>query len=228
MGVFTRFRDIIHSNINAMLDRAEDPEKLISLMIREMEDTLVEMKAACAGVIASLKKLERQIEESKTAMKAWGDRADLAVFKGRDELAKEALMEKRRFAERSRNLEREREECRALIEQYRQDIGLLEDKLRSATDKQRSLVQRHVHAVKKRRAQQEIRRMDTSETLIKFDELEKRIDRMEAEADLVNSLRKPDLEARFESLLVDEELEKELQTLKSRSKKQEEEGRTVS
>ena len=221
MGVFTRFRDIISSNINAMLDRAEDPEKLISLMIREMEDTLVEMKASCAAVIASSKKIERQIEKGKMGMKVWEDRADLAVSKGRDDLAKEALMEKRRYAERSMALERERGEHHGLIEQYHQDIGQLEDKLKSARDKQRSLVQRHMHAMKKRRAQEEIRRMDASEALLKFDELEKRIDRMEAEADLVNSLRKPTLEAQFENLLVDEEIEKELRMLRSNSKKPE-------
>jgi len=78
-----------------------------------------------------------------------------------------------------------------------------------------------MHAMKKRSAQEEIRRMDASETLLKFDELEKRIDRMEAEADLVNSLRKPTLETQFENLLVDEEIEKELRMLKSNSKKPE-------
>ena len=221
MGVFSRFRDIISSNINAMLDRAEDPEKLISLMIREMEDTLVEMKACCAGVIANSKKIERQLEECKLVMKVWEDRAALAVSKGRDDLAREALTEKRRYSERCKTFERERREHHALIEQYHQDIGQLEDKLRSARDKQRSLGQRHVHALKKRMAQEEIRRMDASETLLKFDELEKRIDRMEAEADLVNSLRKPTLETQFENLLVDEEIEKELRMLKSNSKKPE-------
>ena len=219
MGVFTRFRDIISSNINAMLDRAEDPEKLISLMIREMEDTLVEMKASCAEVMASSKKIERQIEEAKSVMKVWEDRATLAVSKGRDDLGKEALIEKRRYVERCRTLEGERGEHYALIEQYRQDIGQLEDKLKNARDKQRSLVQRHFHAVKKRRAQEEIRRMDTSEAILKFDELEKRIDRMEAEADLVNSMRKPTLESQFENLIVDEEIEKELQVLKSTTNK---------
>lgn len=227
MGVFTRFRDIISSNINAMLDRAEDPEKLISLMIREMEDTLVEMKASCAGIIASSKRIEREIEEVNVAIKVWKDRADLAVSKGRDDLAKEALMEKRRHSERSKALDRERGDHRELIEQYHQDIGQLEDKLKSARDKQRSLVHRHGHAIKKRRAQEEIRRMDTSETFFKFDELEKRIDRMEAEADLVNSLRKPTLEARFEHLIVDEEIEKELRIMKSNPKRQEG-GETVS
>ena len=219
MGVFTRFRDIISSNINAMLDRAEDPEKLISLMIREMEDTLVEMKASCAEVMASSKKIERQIEEGKSVMKVWEDRATLAVSKGRDDLGKEALIEKRRYVERCKSLERERGGHNALVEQYRQDIGQLEDKLKSARDKQRSLVQRHFHAAKKRRAQEEIRRMDASEAILKFDELEKRIDRMEAEADLVNSMRKPTLESQFENLIVDEEIEKELQVLKSTSKK---------
>ena len=220
MGVFTRFRDIISSNINAMLDRAEDPEKLINLMIREMEDTLVEMKASCAGVIASSKKLDRRIDEVREAMKVWESRAELAVSKGRDDLAREALVEKRKFAERATALEREQGEHHGLIEQYRQDIGQLEGKLNSAREKQRSLVQRHTHALKKRRAQEEIRRLDSSETLLKFDELEKRIDRMEAEADLVNSLRKPTLESQFEDLIVDEEIEKELRMLKSSSRNQ--------
>ena len=87
MGVFTRFRDIISSNINAMLDKAEDPEKLIRLMIREMEDTLVELKAACAGVMATRKKIQRQIEEASSRETLWEDRASLAVEKERDNLA---------------------------------------------------------------------------------------------------------------------------------------------
>jgi len=78
MGIFTRFRDIVSSNINAMLDKAEDPEKLIKLMIREMEDTLVEIKASCAGVMAERKKIERQLEEVQSREKQWGERAELA------------------------------------------------------------------------------------------------------------------------------------------------------
>ena len=88
MGIFTRFRDIVSSNINAMLDRAEDPEKMIKLMIREMEDTLVEIKAACAGAMAEKKKVVRRLEEVRERANLWEERARLAVAKGRDDLAR--------------------------------------------------------------------------------------------------------------------------------------------
>ena len=215
MGIFTRFRDIISSNINAMLDKAEDPEKLIRLMIHEMEDTLVEMKASCAGVMAASKKVERQIEEVHARAQYWKEKAELAVSKGRDDLAREALVEKRRYMDRADGLEREQVEHHTLIQQYQDDILQLEDKLGAAREKQRMLVQRHIHATRKRRAQEEIRRMDSSEAIFKFEQLENRIERMEAEADLVNFGKKPALEAELDSLLVDEEIEKDLQSLKA-------------
>jgi phage shock protein A len=215
MGIFTRFRDIISSNINAMLDKAEDPEKLIKLMIREMEDTLVEIKTACAGVMASGKKNQRQLERHKVQAQYWEEKAELAVSKGRDDLAREALIEKRKFIQRAQTIEQDLVEQDLLIEQYQSDIRQLEDKLKSARDKQRMLVQRHVHAQKKIQAQQEIRRIDSSETMMKFDELENRIERMEAEADLVNFGQKTSLEDELERLSVDDEIENELQALKT-------------
>lgn len=215
MGIFTRFRDIISSNINAILDKAEDPEKLIRLMIREMEDTLVEIKAACAGAMASSKKVQRQLDTLHDRIRYWEEKAGLAVKKGRDNLAREALVEKRRYVRRMDGLESELTEHKLLIEQYQEDIRQLEDKLKSARDKQRMLVQRHIHADRKRRAQEEIRRVDSSEAMLKFDELENRIERMEAEADLVNYGKKTILEAEFDELGVDEEIEKELQALKA-------------
>jgi phage shock protein A len=218
MGIFSRFRDIVSSNINAMLDKAEDPEKLISLMIREMEDTLVEIKASCAGVMANKKKVHRQMNEAEAQAKKWEQKAGLAVAKGRDDLAREALLEKRRYSERLDSLERQHSEMNGLVEQYQEDIQQLEEKLRAAREKQRLLVQRHIHANKKKQAQADIRRMEASEAIIKFEEFENRIDRMEAEADLVNYGRKPSLEVHFEEIMVDEELEKELQTLKSAMK----------
>jgi len=215
MGIFTRFRDIINSNINAILDKAEDPEKLIKLMIREMEDTLVEIKAACAGAMASSKKVQRQLDTLHERLRYWEEKAGIAVKKGRDNLAREALVEKRRCARRMEGLENEFTEHNLLIEQYQDDIRQLEDKLKSARDKQRLLVQRHIHADRKRQAQEEIRRVDSSEAMLKFDELENRIERMEAEADLVNFGKKTALETEFETLGVDEEIEKELQALKT-------------
>ena len=215
MGIFTRFRDIISSNINAILDKAEDPEKLIKLMIREMEDTLVEIKAACAGAMASSKKVQHQLDTLHERIRYWEEKAEIAVKKGRDNLAREALVEKRRYASRMDGLANESTEHNLLIEQYQDDIRQLEDKLKSARDKQRLLVQRHIHANRKRQAQEEIRRVDSSEAMLKFDELENRIERMEAEADLVNFGKKTALEAEFDTLGVDEEIEKELLALKT-------------
>jgi len=98
MGIFTRFRDIVGSNINSMLDRAEDPEKLIKLMIQEMEDTLIELKTACAGVMAENKKVECQLQGIDKRVDYWESKANLAVRKGRDDLAREALLERRRHS----------------------------------------------------------------------------------------------------------------------------------
>ena len=217
MGIFTRFRDIVGSNINSMLERAEDPEKLIRMMIQEMEDTLIELKAACAGVIAESKNVQRQLQTVEKRVNYWEDKADLAVKKGRDDLAKEALLEKRRFSQRTQLLANELTEHNALLERYKEDIRQLEEKLKSAREKERMLVQRHIHATRKKRAQEEIRRIESADAVIKFEELEDRIEHMEAEADLVNLGRKPALEDELERLTLDEEIERELQALKSPS-----------
>ena len=216
MGIFTRFRDIISSNINAMLDRAEDPEKMIKLMIREMEDTLVEIKAACAGAMAEKKKVARRLDEIRAREELWQERARLAVEKGRDDLAREALVEKRRFAAMAEKLDADAIDHDGLINQYQDDIQQLEDKLHKAREKQRMLVQRHIHATRSRKAREEIRRADNYESIAKFDELEQRIERMEAEADLVNFGRQPNIDEAFDDLLADEDIERELAAIKAR------------
>jgi len=217
MGIFTRFRDIISSNINAMLDKAEDPEKLIRLMIREMEDTLIEIKASCAGVMAGSKKIQRRLDEVRSQVKYWEEKAPLAVNKGRDDLAREALLEKRKYLDRVDVLERELAEHNDLVADYQNDIRQLEEKLTIAREKQRILVQRHIHANGKRRAQEDIRRVESAEAIIKFDEFENRIERMEAEAELVNFGARPTLKEELENLSTDEDIEKELQAIKDSS-----------
>ena len=216
MGIFTRFRDIISSNMNAMLDKAEDPEKLIKLMIREMEDTLVELKASCAGVMATSKKVQRELEQIEERTSYWEEKAELAVNKGRDDLAREALVEKRKYTQRRESLELELAEHDSLVLQYQDDIRQLEEKLKSARDKQRVLIQRHIHAKRRKRAQEEIRRVDSSDVVLKFEELENRIERMESEADLINFAKKTTLEEEFDKLTVDDDIEKELQELKEK------------
>lgn len=217
MGIFTRVRDIISSNINAMLDKAEDPEKLVRLMIREMEDTLVEIKASCAQSMATKKRLQRKQEEVQARGEEWGDKAKLAMDKGREDLAREALLEKRRYMERVDALTSEAAQFDEIIERYQQDIVQLEEKLASARDKQRVLVQRHTHATGKKRAQQNIRKVETSDAMLRFDRFENRIERMEAEADLVNYGRKRPLSDEFAALQSDEELEKELDALRQQT-----------
>ena len=216
MGIFTRFRDIIGSNLSAMLDKAEDPEKLIRLMIREMEDTLVEIKASCAGVMAERKKAERQLEEITGRSAYWEEKAGMAVQKGRDDLAREALHEKRRYTRRIDVLESEITDLNQLVEQYQDDIRQLEEKLKNARNKQRMLTQRHIHAKRKRQAQEDIRRMDSSEVVRKFDDFEGRIERMESEADLVNYGRRTTLEEELDKLNLDDEIEKDLEELKGK------------
>ena len=215
MGIFTRFRDIVSSNINSMLDHAEDPEKMIKLMIREMEDTLIEIKSSCAGVIASRKKVERKLDEIGDRIGLWTRRAELAVSKGRDDLAREALIEKRRFEELSEALEKEVSDHGDLIQQYQDDITELEAKLTSAKEKKRMLAQRHRKARNKKRAQEDIRRMESSETMARFEHLESRIERMEAEADLVNYGKSQTVDDEFEGLATDDEIEKELAKMKA-------------
>ncbi len=215
MGIFTRMRDIISSNVNAMLDKAEDPEKLVRLMIQEMEDTLVEIKASCAGAMATKKKIERQLEQAEGRAELWADRARLAVDKGRDDLAKEALLEKKRFEERVDSLEEELEHCEGLINQYQDDIMKLEEKLASVREKQRILVQRHIHARQKKRAESDLRKAGTTDAFVRFESFENRIERMEAEADLVNYGRKDSLEDEFSKLEGHESLEEELEKLKA-------------
>ena len=215
MSIFSRFRDIVNSNINSMLDQAEDPEKLVRLMIQEMEDTLIDLKASCAGAIAARKKAGRSFDDLTARMASWESKAKLAVEKGREELAREALLEKRRSGEGHAALEKEVMQLDEVIRNYQGDITQLEEKLTTAREKQRVLVQRHIHAQHKTRAQEQIRRSETSDALLRYEQFEARIERMEADADLINYGRKPTLEEQFAQLERDEDIEKELNALKS-------------
>jgi len=222
MGIFTRFRDIVASNINAILDRAEDPEKLVRLMIQEMEDTLVEVKSACAAVIADQKKIERALEEAQAQAAEWQSKARLAVSKGRDDLARSALSEKKRFEHRAEFLTQERERTKDTVANFQSEIAQLELKLNEARDKQRSIIQRRSAAVARREVHSRIRKVDTSEAFMKFEAYENSIDRLEAEASLVDSLRpKESLREQFSELERREEVERELEELKRQMRQSE-------
>lgn len=214
MGIFTRFKDIVSSNLNSMLDRAEDPEKLIRLMIQEMEETLVELKAGCAGLMADRKRIGREREEVVSRMDVWEDRARLAVEKGREDLAREALMEKHRLVDLSQGLEDELNRFDLLIEQAREDITQLEEKLESARERQRSLIKRHIRAGERVRARTDVQRAQSSEVMLRFDRFEQRVERLEAEAELSGPSRNRTLEDEFSLLEGGEQIDAELEALK--------------
>jgi phage shock protein A len=222
MGIFTRVRDIVNSNINAALDKAENPEKLIKQMIREMEDTLIEIKAACAGAMAGQKKAERDADAANALVIHWTERAELAVTHGRENLAREALRAKQRFTGEAETTQNVIDQLAGLVDQYKSDILQIENKLQGAREKQRVLVQRHVSVQNHKKVQMEIRKLDTSGVMVRFDEFEQRLDRAEAEGDLVNFGRpKPySLEQEFVDMERDETIEDELNALKDKVKKQ--------
>ena len=215
MGIFTRFRDIVSSNINAMLDKAEDPEKLIKLMIQEMEDTLVEIKSSCAGAMAGRKKVNRTLEDVSYRVSEWSAKAKLALSKNREDLAREALVEKRRYGQEIERMEYECRQFADIVEKYQEDIRQLEEKLANARKKHNVLVQRHRKARQSKKTHSQIRYSESHDTVTRFEHFENRIERMEADDDLVNFAAKPTIEDEFEKLAVDEEIEDELSALKS-------------
>lgn len=214
MGVFSRFKDIVSSNLNSLLDKAEDPKKLIRLMIQEMEETLVELKAGCARTMAARKTLERELAESGRLAATWEERAGLAVDKGRDDLAREALAEKRRFLGRAGVLREEAAQVDALVEQAKEDIDRLEEKLAAAREKQRLLLSRHARASARIRAGEKARPMVNGEAMLRFDQFERRIERLESEAELAAPRESHSLEREFSALQGDEDVERELAALK--------------
>jgi phage shock protein A len=213
MGIFTRFKDIVGSNINAMLDKAEDPEKLIRLMIQEMEETLVELKASCAKTMATAKRIGRELEQEEKKADNWEQRARLAVDKGRDDLAREALSEKHVHLKRAEGLREELARLEIIEDQAREDIGLLEEKLENAREKQRVLVHRHTRAEVRKRAREDMSSASSHDMILRFEQFEQRVERMEAEADLAGPAH-TSLDERFSMLENEDSIEQELQDLK--------------
>jgi phage shock protein A len=176
---------------------------------------LKEIKSECAGVMAAGKKTERELEDAHSRAGFWKKRAAVAIGKEREDLARDALVEKRRYMEKAEVLQGELKQHQALVTQYQEDIVQLEHRLGAAREKQRILVQRHIHAKCQKQAREEIRRIDNSEAVYRFEEFENRIERMEAEADLVNYGRKETIEQELNALVVDEDIENELDHIKS-------------
>ena len=204
MGIFTRFKDIVNSNINALLDKAEDPEKMLRLMIQEMEDTLIELKTSCAREMSEEIRVGEKIKEKENEARRWQERASLALDKGRDDLAREALIEKKRITE---EIDKASSSFKALsesIERSKDEIKTLDEKIAQAKDKLKSLKERE-ERIKREQKNAGSRIQD------RFDEMEERLNRMESEAFNKKSESKED---KFRDLERDEEIEKELKRMK--------------
>ncbi len=216
MGIFTRFSDIVNSNINAILDKAEDPEKIVRLMIQEMEDTLVEVRSAAARSIADKKDLNRKLESLDRDQKDWDDRAELAIRKGRDDLAKAALVEKSRVAAATDALKRDYIAVDEGLAKLNDDIARLEAKLEDAKTRQKALLARHKTANSRLAARRKIHDYKIEDAMVRFEQYTRRIDDVEGRIEAYDLGLPKDLNHEFASLEAEESVQKELADLKRR------------
>lgn len=215
MGIFSRITDIVNSNLNAMLDRAEDPEKMVRLIIQEMEDTLVEVRTTTARAIAERKQVERHQRHAESEAADWERKAQVAVDKGRDDLARAALLEKRQSAERAEQLEAELKVLGETLDKLSADTMALQNKLKDAKARQKSISIR----AKTARTQMGIRRRlsepSVNDALERFELYERKLDHLEGEVDAYDVAQRT-LSEQIGDLEVDEQISEELADLKKR------------
>lgn len=216
MGIFSRFSDIVNANINAVLEKAEDPEKIIRLMIQEMEDTLVEIRSAAAKCIADRKELGRHIEHLEREQEEWARRAELAVRRDREDLARAALAEKQDIGDQVVRMHAEFGNLDAQLEKFNADITQLQSKLNDAKIRQRSIVIRHKTASSQLSARKHIHSDRLDEMLFRFENAERRIDRMESESEAIGMGRGKNLADEIAGLEGNDRVEAELADLKSK------------
>ncbi len=214
MGTVRRFKDIVNSNFNAMLDKAEDPEKMVKLMMQEMDDNLVILKRSCSDKVAQRVMLTKEIEVLTEKITSWQDRAALAVAKGKDELAKEAIQARQSCENEKDYREKDLEHLGRLLEETKNQIAAVEAKLEEVQQKYRLLIQRGVHAAEKKRVGQVMDRASGTDVLTRFDQLENRIERMEAEAELSGRAKAGSFDKDFVDLEREAKVEEELAALK--------------
>lgn len=215
MGIFSRFADIVNSNINALLDKAEDPEKMIRLIIQEMEDTLVEVRTNSAKALAERKELKRRVDQVEAQVEEWQQKASLALTKGREELARAALIEKQRIAKTLATLHTEQTLVEETITKLSDEVVKLENKINETRARQSALSMRQKAAKSRKDVQEHLHSGRAENTMAKFEEYEKKIDRLEADAESYNLTNESkSLDQEFAELQADDEIEKELQKMK--------------
>lgn len=217
MGIFSRLTDIVNSNINSILDRAEDPEKIIRMVIQEMEDTLVEVRSSAAKSIADQKDVERRLKKLDKAQADWEKKAELAISKGRDDLAKGALIEKAKVADMAAHLQEELNQLAEALTRNEEDVVKLEGKLREARAKKATLQARHKTASAQIRVKKNLHDGRIQEAFDRFDKVDARLDRIEAEAEAMDLGKTQTLAEEIAGLEADDDIEKELEALKAKA-----------
>ena len=216
MGIFSRFSDIINANINALLEKAEEPEKIIRLMVQEMEDTLVEIRSAAAKCIAEKKEHRRQISRMENEQLEWERKAELALSRDREDLARAALVEKTSISTQIDTAQQELAVIDDQLEKFSADISKLQSKLQDAKTRQRSIIMRHKTATSQLRARKHIHNETLDDMMFRFEAAEQRIDRVESESEAMGIGRKRTLADEIDDLQNDDQVDEELETLKSK------------
>ncbi len=216
MGVYSRLSDIVNSNLHSMLDKAEDPEKMIRLIIQEMEDTLVEVRSTSVRSIARRKALEREMVQLDKDMAEWEAKAELAIRKEREDLARAALLYKSKLDEKKILLAEEQEIIRGELEKLDADVSKLNIKLKDAKSRQKSLIMRRQNATTRLKAKRQVNESRLADALTKFEHYEGRIDSLEAQVEAEDLGEGRSLAEEFAELEADESVEAELARLRAK------------
>jgi len=219
--VFSRARDIFAANITEILDRSEDPARMIRMVILEMEETLVEVRATAARSIADIKEMRRALFRLDELQGDWTDKAELALSKNREDLAKAALIERQKAGEMADSLRAEMDQIEAVLRGYEADIAKLQAKLREARGRQNAIAARFESAMTRARAREMMHGSRTQDAFSKFEVLERRADLAQGRAE---ALGIGSLEDEIDQLRIDEKIDAELQAMKAARAAQQEEG----
>ncbi|NNE56901.1 MAG: phage shock protein PspA [Hellea sp.] len=215
MGIFSRMGDIINSNLNAMIDKAENPEKIARLIIQEMEDTLVEVRTDAARNIAERKELSRKVEAYTTKANEWAEKAELAINKDREDLARGALQAKQQSEAMAEVVEREIEILDEAVAKADADLGKLQSKLDEARAKHKSLMMRTNVAQNQIKMRTKMTDYRVEDALARYERMERKVDRLEAEVEAFDLGSGESLESQFAQMEADEAIEGELAALKA-------------
>ena len=216
MTIFSRITDIINANINALLDRAEDPEKMIRLMIQEMEDTLVEVRSQSVRAIADKREIERKVERLETSGGEWEDKAAFALGKGREDLARSALVVRRKLEDQAALLRGELAVIEERLAHHNEDLASLQAKLDEAKARKSSIELRMNTAKDRVRIRRALHDDRVEDALKRYGSLERRIDELEAGAEVYDMGKAKTLEQEFADLAAEADISEDLERLRAR------------